>query len=263
MLKNKKNRIYFLLVILLFTSCKIKQRSIKNDNIPFQSGLAYTNMSASKVMFTLNQQQNAITVNGSIRILRDSIIILSFQPFFGIEVARIAITQNEITAIDRINKQFCSVNFSSVKEQFGIDANYNMFQSIFTNSLFIFDNPKPADIALFDKVNVGELSLLQVSKKGINQEFNVDEKGKILGGRAFLDNNPYSVSWNYSNFNTLENDYSFPYNIKITVSEGNGKQQGVDLLYNKIELNKNLNFQFSIPSSYKEVRWEELMNMLQ
>jgi hypothetical protein len=225
--------------------------------------LAYNNLNISKVVFTLNYQQNALKVNGSIRIQRDSIIILSLQPFLGMEVGRVAVTQEKITVIDRINKQYCSVDFSSINENLGIDANYNMFQAILTNSLFIFDNPKPVNTSSFKEVSVGDLSLLQISRKGINQEFNINDKKQVVSGRLFADKQPYSIRWTYSNFVALDNGYVFPHTIKVNLSEGNKRQHEMDMVYNKVELNKNFNFQFSVPSSYREVTWEQLMNTLQ
>jgi hypothetical protein len=218
----------------------------------------YTTFNVPKATFTFN----ATNVNGSIRIRKDSIIILSFQPFLGMEVARAGITQNSFTLIDRINKRYFTTSFDSLKAQTGVNLNYNIFQSIFTNSLFIFDNPGQVSASDFKEVQVGDLSLLQINKGKVNHEFNVNEKKQVLSGRLFTNENNYSVGWNYFHFMSQENKRTFPHLVKIILSSENGQTQ-LDIAYNKVELDKNLNFQFSIPFSYTQVSLEELLKILQ
>lgn len=264
MRNNKKKWFYLLLVLLLaITSCKTQKivKTQQPEKETKRSGLAFNTFHASKATFTLARQQKSINVNGSMRIKKDSIIIFSFQPFLGMEVARVGITQNSFTLVDRMNRRYCTIDFATLKKQLGIDVNYQIFQSIFTNSLFIYNNPNPVSISDFKEVKVGDLSLLQASEGGVNQEFNINEIQQPLSGMLFLDDEPYSIRWNYMLFNALENGYFFPHLIKITASSGKDQNQ-IDVTYNKIELDKNLNFQFSVPSSYTEVTWEELVQML-
>ncbi len=61
---------------------------------------------------------------------------------------------------------------------------------------------------------------------------------------------------------SLENGYFFPHTVKIAMSDGNNRF-GLDLAYSKVELNKNINFQFSVPSSYSRVSLEELLKIFQ
>jgi len=266
MWKNKINWIYYFLFFLLITvSCKtqkIQKTTEKELKESSYSELEYTTLNIPKATFTFAQQQNSMSVNGSIRILKDSIMIISFQPFLGIEVGRAAITQQSLTIIDRINKRYFEAGFDSLRAETGVNINYHIFQSIFTNSLFIYDNPGQALISAFEEVPVGDLSLLQRSKGGVIQEFNVDPEKRVLYGRMFASDEPYSIGWNYLNFMSLESGYFFPHLVKITLSDGKSRFQ-LDVAYNKVELNKNLNFQFSVPSSYTQVTLEELLKMLQ
>ena len=265
MWKNRINRIYYFLILLLIAvSCKTQkiQKTVLLEEELFQGKVEYTTFNVPKATFTFAQKQNSMNVSGSIRIRKDSIIILSFQPFLGLEVARAGITQHSVTLVDRINKRYFQADFDSLREQTGVNINYNIFQSIFTNSLFIFDEPEQVLISAFKEVQVGDLSLLQINKGGINQEFNVNEKKQVLSGRLFANDEPYSVEWNYLHFMSLESEHSFPHLVKIIMSDGNTQTQ-MDIAYNKVELNKNLNFQFSVPSSYTRVTLDELLKILQ
>ena len=230
-----------------------------------QNVLEYSTLNISKATFTLAQKQSSFSTNGSIRIKKDSIIIISFQPLLGIEAVRACLTQNTFTLVDRINRRYFSSDFAFLKKQLGVEINYNIFQSILTNSLFVYDNPDAALAAAllataFKEVRMGDLLLLQAGKKGINQEFTVGDKQQVQSGRLFDES--YSLEWNYLRFSPLENGHVFPHLVKITVPDGKKRNQ-LDILYNKIEVNKNINFQFSVPSAYTKVSWDELLKILQ
>jgi hypothetical protein len=264
MWKSKRNWIFYLLIFLLFAvSCKTKQiRKTAIERESFLIEQEYTTFNVPKATFTLVKNKNATSVNGSIRILKDSIIILSIQPLLGIEVARAGITQNSFTLVDRFNKRYFTADFDSLRAQTGVNLNYNIFQSVFTGSLFVFDNPGRIPGSVFEEVQVGDLTLLQINRGNINQEFNVNEKRQVQSGRLFTNDDSYSVGWSYLNFTSLESGHIFPHLVKIILSGGTEQYQ-LDVAYNKVELNKNLNFQFSVPSSYTQVTLEELLKILQ
>ena len=262
MWNNKKKWLYyFLILFLFFVSCKtqkiVKTEIQTKDSI--RNALEYNTFNVSKTTFTLAQKQSSFNVNGSIRIRKDSIIVLSFQPFLGVEMVRADITQNSFTLVDRINKRYFTSDFESLKERLGVEVNYNIFQSIFTNSLFVYDAPGAVSYSAFKEVYVGDLLLLQTGKNGVNQEFSVGDKWQVRSGRIF--NESYSLHWDYLKFVPLEDGYLFPHQVTITLSDGKVRNQ-LDVSYNKVELNKSLNFQFSVPSSYTKVTWEELLQIL-
>ena len=265
MWRNKTNWIFYFSIFLLFAvSCKTQkvQKTAAGSEL-FLIEQEFTTFNVPKAAFTLVRNQSATSVNGSIRILKDSIIILLFQmPLLGMEVARAGITQHSFTLVDRFNKRYFKADFDSLRVQTGVDLNYNIFQSIFTNSLFVFDNPGRVPVSAFKEVQIGDLSLLQINRGNINQEFNVNEKRQVLSGRLFSGEDSFSIGWNYLQFTTLESGHIFPYLVKIIVSDETGQNQ-LDIAYNKVELNKSLNFQFSVPSSYTNVTLEELLKILQ
>jgi len=263
MWKSKINWVYYFSIFLLLTvSCKTQKQQKTTGKELSQYELEYTTLNIPKATFTFVQKQNAMNVNGSIRIKKDSIIIISFQPFLGVEVGRASITQQSLTIVDRINKRYFKADFDTFGKETGVNLNYHIFQSIFTNALFVYDKPGQVQISAFEEVRVGDLSLLQRNKGGVIQEFNINEDKRVLSGRVFADNEPYTIGWNYLNFNSLETGYFFPHLVKINLSDGNKPFQ-LDVAYNKVELNKNLNFQSSVPDSYTQVTLEELLKMLQ
>jgi hypothetical protein len=248
--------------LLLIASCKTQKvrKTTGKESLP--SELEYTTFNVPKATFTFVQKQNSINVNGTVRIRKDSIIVLSIQPLLGVEVGRASITRHSVTVVDRINRRYFKADFDSLRKETGININYYAFQAIFTNALFIYDNPGQVQSSAFEEVKVGELSLLQTDKEGLIQEFNINNEKRVMSGRMFMNSEPFSIGWNYQNFNSLESGYFFPHLVKITVSDGK-EQHRMDVSYNKIELDKKLNFNFPVPSSYTQVTLEELLKMLQ
>jgi len=263
MWKSKRCWIYYCSIFLLvIASCKTqKVQNVTKNESPVHK-LEFTTFNVPKATFTFAQRQNSMNVNGTIRIRKDSIIVLSFQPLLGVEVGRASITQHSLTIVDRLNKRYFKADLDSLRKETGVDINYHAFQAIFTNALFVYNNPERVSFSAFEEVQVGERSLLQINKSGIIQEFNVNEERRVLSGKMFMNNDPFSIEWNYQNFTSLENGYFLPHLIKITVSDGK-KQHGMNVSYNKVELDKKLNFHFPVPASYTQVTLEEMLKMLQ
>lgn len=87
-----------MVLALCMSACKSKKGLTTTEKSEF-STLEYNTFSSSKATFTIVQNQNSFNVNGSIRIRKDSLIMISIQPFLGMEVARATITQDNFTIL--------------------------------------------------------------------------------------------------------------------------------------------------------------------
>ena len=249
-----------MVLALCMSACKSKKELTTTEKSEF-STLEYNTFSSSKATFTIVQNQNSFNVNGSIRIRKDSLIMISIQPFLGMEVARATITQDNFTILDRIHKKYFTASFANLNKDMGIEINYNTFQSILTNGLFLYDQSDAPRLSDFKEAKIMDLTMLQYSKNKILQEFTVDSEYRVQSASLFADGEPYSLRWSYSKFNALENGYFFPHQINFSMNDGTKNNQ-LDIEYKKIEINKDLNFDFTVPSSYKAVTLNELMDML-
>jgi hypothetical protein len=146
-----KNKNFFLLLLIGFTlfSCKSKQKieidykkneylkSNKLYELVTYNELKYNtlNMKLSVQIISNNFSKDEFT--GIVRIKKDSIIWISFRSL-NIEGARICITKDSVRFINRINDSYFTENFSSFANHFKLDIDYNILQSILTNSFFFY-----------------------------------------------------------------------------------------------------------------------------
>lgn len=255
--------IALLCVMLAIPSCKSHKKitdTTDQTTIP-GSPLKYNIFNATKVVFTFVQNGSAMDVSGNIKIKKDSIVILSMQPFLGLEVARVVVTADEFLVIDRFNKRYSQIRMADVRQQLGMDINFGILQSMLTNSLFIIDKEGQAKVSDFKEANIGTLKLLQRTSGKVIQEFSVDSAYTVSSASIFADGEPYSLKWSYSSFSEIANNVRFPMQIKLTANNGSRTQQ-FDIKYGKIEIDKSTNFESNIPAGYKKVTVEELLGAL-
>ena len=258
-------RFIYILVSLAFAlsfhACKssqgIKTESVSSKFCPIE----YTTFNVSKMTLSIVGKGNSFSVNGSLRIRKDSAIMISVQPFLGMEVARVFITQDSIMLIDRMHKRYFKSGFNEVVKKSDIGLNYNVFQAIFTESLFAYDNPQ-APLSDFKEGKVGDLTMLQYSKEGVMQEFIVNDEYRVQQASIMSEKTSYTLHWSYAKFNALENGSFFPHQIKFQASDGKNPKN-LDVDYKKVELDKKLVFDSSVPSSYEKVSLEDILSMLQ
>lgn len=234
----------------------VKQERKKDDVSGFRT------LSMDKATFTLvNAYGSQTSLNGSIRIARDSVIICSITPFAGVnmEFARIGINKEGITILDRINKRYFKLLFADAQNQLGMAMNYNAFESLFTDRVFIYNNPYIPLISDFNVSNLGGQTMLTYSDKKVSQEFYFDETKKLVSG-MISSGNRYSMRWNYSDF-AVYNNVDFPKQFTLKIA-GPAFHRQISVQYKNVELDRDRNFEFKIPSSYTQVSLDELLKEL-
>lgn len=233
---------------------KAKSNERKKDDV---SG--FRTLSMDKATFSLvNAYGSQTSLNGSIRIARDSIIICSVTPFAGVnmEFARIGIDKNGITILDRINKRYFSMTFDEAQNQLGMAMNYNAFESIFTNRVFIYNNPYIPLVSDFKVSSLGDQTLLTYSDNKVSEEFYFNSAKTLVSG-MIASGNRYSMRWNYSDY-VEYNNVNFPKKFSLKVAGPDFHRQ-IDVQYKSVELDRDRSFEFKIPSSYKKVSLDELL----
>ena len=222
----------------------------------------FRTLSMDKTTFTiLNASGHQTSLNGSIRIARDSIIICSIMPFPGVkmEFARLAINKQGITVMDRINKKYFSMTFAEAQKVYGMAMNYNTFESIFTNRVFIYKFAYVPLISDFEVSNVGGQTMLTYVDKRISQEFYFDA-ARVLQGGMIASGQQYSMRWNYSDF-AVYNNVNFPKRMTLKIAGPDFHRQAT-IQYKEVELDRDRNFEFNVPSSYQKVTLDELLSPL-
>lgn len=268
MVKNTIMRVApFVCAALLMGSCSSKKTVANTAETAKQERKVddvstFRTLSMDKATFTLvNAYGNQTSLNGSIRIARDSIIICSITPFVGVnmEFARIGINKEGITILDRINKRYFLLSFAEAQNRLGMAMNYNAFESIFTDRVFIYDRPYIPVVSDFKITTFGDQLLLAYADKAVSQEFYFDATKNLVSG-MISSGNRYSMRWNYSDF-AVYNNVNFPKRFSLKIAGPDFHRQ-IDVQYKDVELDRDRSFEFKVPSSYKQVSLDELLKEL-
>lgn len=76
-----------------------------------------------------------ISANLTMQTVRDSMIVISVMPMFGIEMMRIEATPLEIIAIDKIHGQYAIASFAELNRRLTPSLNWDILQQITTGEL--------------------------------------------------------------------------------------------------------------------------------
>jgi hypothetical protein len=253
------------ILILLTTSCKTKQKVpsgnvMKNmnketliDNI-ISNQIDFKSLYFKKMNIDLEDNGKNYSVKGNMYIDNDKQIVI--QIMMLIEVARILIEPNEITVLNRINREVYTTNFDYINKKFNIELNLNLLQSILTNMLFYFPTN---DSKIIKQYQIEEQNNNYILKNEQNTNKNSDQffqqieiapnEYKIIK-HLIYNISGITVDINYTNFDNLENK-KFPYSVSLKGRTGN-TMYGLKLKYSNIEVNGKDKLSFSIPSNYSK-----------
>ena len=199
---------------------------------------------------------------GQIRMEKDSIIWLSFSPALGIEVARLVITNDSIKFLNRLEKTYFIGDYEFVNKFLETNIDFDILQS------FIIGN----DFQFYEKtkfrasIDAGEYRLNTLERIKLKKYVKANEYNpKVYIQTIWLNADNFKISRInikeikkenkklhafYSDFKEIEKQL-FPYSIKYELTA----EERIDLIldYTKIELNKELKFQFKIPRKYQRI----------
>lgn len=262
-----------LLMIAFFTGCKtvktvkpttpVAKVPSKTEELmstvkkqQFQFSNLYVKMNAD-----LNMKGNDVSSKIELKMLRDSIIQLSVQPMFGVEIFRLALTKDSVKLIDRLNKRYAVESYTQMKNENAVVFNFYNLQSLLVNRIF-FPGEKTVSEALYDRFHLtskgatSELSVKDAS--GVQYVFKADAQGKLLSSIMSMTKNLSTLQWIYSDFHTQGNQL-FPSIMNVSYTHNGTTAVKAQLNYAKISPNTILNLSFSIPEKYKRV---SLMDIL-
>ncbi|MGL4992750.1 MAG: DUF4292 domain-containing protein [Bacteroidales bacterium] len=261
-----------LLLISLFTlvGCKSKKglldtsSTLKKDPIELaiNNQVQYDNLS-SKLEIRLALGTNKLSAKGEIRMVKDSAIQISVQPFLGIEVLRIGITPSSVLIVDRVNKRYLSEEFGQVEGMLPKEINFETLQAILSNRLFL---PNKGHLNQRDakeyKIGSFEGQTLARTTSGdlLNFVFTIAQSGKLVTTVAQTGPESEIFICNYNEFRNIGN-YDFPTIMKI-MFDIKGESINSELKFSSIDLSSSKAIDLTPPARYQRMTLQELITTL-
>lgn len=281
--KNSLLSIGFLLLIFLQISCKStyelgqKRAHGMSDNKLYNqiidSSLMYNTLWVKRFSAHYESKGKSQNVRGSIKILRDSIIMVQINAPTGIlEVARMYITPDSVKVLDRLKKKYIVSDFVYLSDKLNMDINFRTLQSILTNEIFQLQNlderqrpftrnfkGKVIDnkyVFITDKASKVERKLRKDKYWKLHkfnyQRFEIDPSlMKITDVLVREFGEERDISLKYRDFIDLEGQ-KFPSEMVFKVKDSI-QSVSCKLKYNKLVIDQELKFPFKVSSKFKRV----------
>lgn len=220
--------------------------------------------------------------NGTIRIKKDSIMWVSLSVVLGIELARIQITKDSVYFMNKLKDEYFIRDINYISNIFQVDMDYEILQSVITNQIFLYaeedesansrreevidDEPDPG---VYRKTFIADtdsnLYVLKTYRKRKLKKHIKRNRSEIILQTYHVIPDIYKISnvnindiaekreldINYTKFTPLDS-IMLPYNIQINIKDRNEAVM-LNLDFNKITVNPDITFPFTIPEKYKMI----------
>lgn len=252
----------FVFLLLTFFSCKPLNMDIRGyrqynsiedieENYLLNLG-SITSLSIPRVSFSFTENGVVTYLNGSIRAIIDSAILISVQGGFGIEIVRALVTYGSIQYIDRVNSEYQRFGFDQFKYMAGVAFEYQILENILFNNFRLSDLLTRKDYKI---VNTSEHIVIHERDNNFIKGFEdikvfFQRNNFLISKIEFIDRERIlCMSVDYANFRTADTGIAIPHEVKISL-RNKEEHFEVNLKYNRIDLNNFSNISFIVPSKY-------------
>lgn len=258
----------------LFNSCKTSRTASVSGKVNTKAldefvasmqeqELQFHTLSA-RLSVDLNTPDKSIGSRVEMKLVRDSALQLSVQPFLGIELFRIELSRDSIKLLDRMNRRYFAENYAGFKGTLPIDFNFYNLQALFLNQLFL-PGEKDVDF-LYDHFQLERdgliTSLHTEDRMDLHYLFRADNEEKLLSTRISDKFGRYALLWRYEDFQIMEQQKLFPQRMEVSLLEEEQPKGGMSIYYSRIQLDKALRMDFQIPGKYKRVTMDQILKSL-
>ena len=120
-----------------FTSCRTQQAAVQTQpaETPTEEEKPWHTCLMQGARATLTIDEEIISANCTMQVVRDSMLVISVMPMLGIEVYRIEATPDELIAINKLNHQYLRTDYQQVNRYVTPPLRWEDLQQIASNEL--------------------------------------------------------------------------------------------------------------------------------
>ncbi|MFP4470017.1 MAG: DUF4292 domain-containing protein [Bacteroidales bacterium] len=266
--KKLVNILLIVITIAALPACKSKRAVIKAPIKERGPEYLFENLKANEFKFETfsakfsvdyKYDKNHYDFKGQIRIIKDSMIWVSFNQDLGIEIARLLITQDSVKFLDRFNKKFFAGDYHFVNNFLNTNIDFGILQSIILGNDFEYYERAEFKAS----IDGGQYRLSTASRSKLKKYVrNSADAQRILLQSIWLNPSNFKITEiklkeltrdskklnaSYGDFEMLGGQL-FPHKVKYEVEAD--VPIGVEVKYIRINLNEEIRMPFNIPSKY-------------
>ena len=262
------NKLFVILFLLLISSCSVFNILKPNIYVPEQENLIDSVYAKTANFETLSfrfvakysDNENNLSLYGSTKIIRDSVLYIKISLGLGITVAEIYATPDSFIIYFPIKNNYLAGNSLLLLDYYGIPLDFSSFQNILiarffpypyfidiNNYAFGFDN---ADSTYFFKnivYNKSEPDKIDVEHNFLINESFLVEQFHINDYVLYQD-----LVCKYSKFSSYDNIF-FPSNLDLTLLSIDPFH--LNLINKKVIFNEDIDINFIIPENAENITY--------
>ncbi len=264
--------IFILALIISFSACKSTKYAGKNVKTEHTKTMNTSSMTAIEAIKQIQQEQPAfskafvrkmsvdidfkgreLNVGATCKMVSDSAIHISIQPFMGIELFKVEMTPERIIVLDKTNRAYYESNYAILNQNAGLVVDFYGIQALLTNRMFVPGKKIIADDDFIWQDKKQET--LSLHNYNISQEVGLDldysRINRILIATA---DEQSAMNTQYKNFKIFDGEL-FPEKILIDINDKKDKAS-FHFLIEEILFNKDFSMSAADLSRYnqKDVR---------
>lgn len=256
-----------LAIIFFFGACKtVKKATDTNNELAISKQLIDKVQKAEPTIKSLNIQKMTLLVDmggkkinsqAYCKIITDSIIQISLQPFFGVEMFVAKLDPKTIMVFDKTKSICYQADYSTLEKYTGTKIDFSVLQNLLLNRYFLLSD------GLIDANNTGivkekdEIKGISFSNNAISQKILLNDVFRITMQEINFKKDNEKLNIAYSE-NADINGISFPAKIKFLLI-GNNDRNGFEMQLNKAEINQPVLLPELNLQNYRKAGLESLM----
>ncbi|MGM0498343.1 MAG: DUF4292 domain-containing protein [Bacteroidota bacterium] len=100
-----------------------------------EQNFPYRNLTIKNIKINLSTPDNNSRLYGSLKMVRDSAILISLRTSLGMEISRLLYTEDSVKMLDRQNKKVYYTDYSRLAEIAPLDFDFRLLQAIFSGNI--------------------------------------------------------------------------------------------------------------------------------
>jgi hypothetical protein len=224
-----------------------------------------------KIDFDVSDGEEEQSLAATVKIGRDSVVWVSIRKM-NVEGARAVFYRDSVKIIDKVNKKAYVGTYQYLEDNFDVEIDYKILQSIFSNEVFTYPNSEDIDdpksvfkssidstyyvLRTLKKRKIKRIEKGKVNEKKLDEDM-VAQTIYIMGEvykfskvyiREFGSSRTFGVE--YENFKEIGDENIFPKRIRITASNVKRNLE-LNIKVKKVLINQTKKFDFEIDPDYE------------
>lgn len=220
-------RIFLTVVVVTsLAACSAKKKAVTTNANPSEKLVErvlsvqpnFKTASASRTRVTVTYQQREISANATINIVSDSAMVVSVQPFLGVELIRVEINKKQVRVVDKLNRRYSAVSFAELSSKSHYQVTYKDLEAFLTERLFaVGHDTEWLRQARLTVTEDDEAHYLSFAEQNLQHLFKIDKATSLISTTTLQLGEQNTLSARYSGLRMF-GEVAFPSVINISAA---------------------------------------------